>query len=256
MAVLIVNYRTPSLTGAAIESVLVEPAVDEVVVVDNASGDDSVARLRAIDDPRVCVVESGENLGFGGGMNLAARHATSEILFLLNSDATLVEGSMTPMTDRLLDAGTGIVAPFVFEHGSGEVQRDSFGVLPSPMTFVRRANVEPTSSLTPDWVSGVAFAITASTFAAVDGFDERFHMYFEDIDLCRRVRAAGLAVVRTRAARVVHIGGASRRSARRKHRQYFRSQLQYLVVSGTPSWQLHLFRLARLPIRIRREVRP
>lgn len=235
---------------------LTEASVAEVVIVDNASGDGSVALLRTMDDTRVHVIESSRNLGFGGGMNLAATRARSDILFLLNSDAHLAEGSMDHILNALRSTGAGIVAPFVRAHQSGKIQADSFGVLPTPMTFVRRTNLAPGETLAPDWVSGVAFAIGASTFSSIGGFDERFHMYFEDIDLCRRVRAAGMRIVRTPDASVTHIGGASRATARHKHRQYFRSQLQYLVVSGTPAWQRALFRALRLPTRLMRELRP
>ncbi len=94
-AVVIVNYRTRELTARAVQSVIGEPEVTEVAVVDNGSGDGSPEFLRAeLDDPRVRVIESASNAGFGQGANLGARSCTAPLLFLLNSDATLLPGSL------------------------------------------------------------------------------------------------------------------------------------------------------------------
>src|SRR5689334_13264187 len=114
VSVLIVNFRTAELTGKAVESSLAQPEAEEVIVVDNASGDESVPYLRARfgDEPRVKIVESAENVGFGRANNLAEKEASQLFLFLLNSDAEFHEACLAkllahwPTLDR-----PGILAP-------------------------------------------------------------------------------------------------------------------------------------------------
>src|SRR5260221_4768826 len=97
---IVVNYRTPDLTIRAGES-LVADGVQELVVVENGSGDDSLERLRAFADASTStnLIEVPDNLGFGQGANLGAEAASGDFVFFLNSDASVEPGC----TDGLID---------------------------------------------------------------------------------------------------------------------------------------------------------
>ncbi|MEA2716233.1 MAG: hypothetical protein QOI99_550 [Actinomycetota bacterium] len=235
VAVVIVNFRTAELTLEAVRSVTPEPGVAEIVVVDNDSGDGSADVLRSglAEEPRARLVESASNLGFGRGLNLGIGQCTSPLLLLLNSDATLVTGSLEPLRRALLtDASIGIVAPAVYTGDGEELQAGAHGVFPTLAAVARRTNHHPPETLWPDWVSGVAMLLRRADFEAVGGFDPDFEMYLEDVDLCRRMRAAGKRVRREMGAAVVHLGGRSWRTYEAQSDQAQRSRVLYYRKAG------------------------
>jgi N-acetylglucosaminyl-diphospho-decaprenol L-rhamnosyltransferase len=239
VSVLIVSYRTPALTEQAVRSALVDGAVADVVVVDNDSGDETLDRLRRLADPRVVLVDNPTNAGFGTAANLAARHATADTLVFLNSDARVRPGAIGALADVLGDAdGQAIVGPRLVAT-DGAVQR-SAGLVPRPGDLLVRGlglhrlaralaripglgalvarssmateydlAVTATAPIDVSMVSGACFAIGRTAFESLDGFDERYFMYFEDADLCRRATRAGWPIRYLPDAVVDHVGGAS-----------------------------------------------
>jgi GT2 family glycosyltransferase len=239
ISVLIVTYRTPHLTVAAAASALALDDVRQVVVVDNASGDDTGERLHALQDDRVDYVVNPTNAGFGQAANLAASRATSEVLLFLNSDAQIGAAAARALTGEVEHvAGRGIAAARLVG-ADGSVQR-SAGLLPAPSDLTVRAlglhhvaravarwplvgrlvrsnrlareydlALDATEPISTTMVSGACFAIGREAFLELGGFDEDFFLYFEDADLCRRALKAGMAVRYVPAAVVPHIGGAS-----------------------------------------------
>jgi N-acetylglucosaminyl-diphospho-decaprenol L-rhamnosyltransferase len=250
-SVIIVNFRTKELTLEAVRSALREPEVQQILVVDNASGDGSAELIEtSLPAATVRVIRAPANLGFGRAVNLAAREATSDLLLLLNSDATIVQGSTARLAAALLgDASTGVVAPAVFEADGHTLQPGAFGRFPQLVSNpFRRATSEVGDSVV-EWVSGVAMMLRKSDFHAIGGFDERFEMYLEDVDLCRRLTQLGKAVRREPAAGVIHLGGQSWRSSVDKRRQYHRSKITYFQMEGLGPLKaglLHALRAGRV----------
>jgi N-acetylglucosaminyl-diphospho-decaprenol L-rhamnosyltransferase len=246
-SVVIVNYRTADLTCAAVASALDEPETGEVVVVDNASGDGSADHIRATfaGEPRVRVVDSDRNRGFGAGVNLALAGCRLPLVLILNSDATLVAGSLGRLAATLAaDDAVGLVAPAVYLSDGRTLQPGTYGRLPERRDIVssggwvstRTEGSAGADELTPGWVSGVAMLVRRADLLAVGGFDESFTMYLEDVDLCRRLAMAGKSVRREPAAAVVHHGGKSWRSPREQVRRFHQSKLRYFEKLGvTPA---------------------
>ena len=249
-AAVIVNYRTKDLTLAAARSALAQPDVEELVIVDNASGDDSAAFLRdalAAAAAKVTVVESSANGGFARGANLGAHHALAPLLLFLNSDAQLQDGALSCLVDRLLESETtAIVAPAAYGP-DGEPQRDAFGRFPK-LSIVRGGAPESDSRL-PDWVSALAMVVRREDFSAIGGFDSDYEMYMEDVDLCRRFRLQGRVVRREPAAAVRHLGGGSWSSSVEQRIRFQASKITYFRKAGATSWQLaylHAVKAARV----------
>ena len=216
-AAIIVNFRTPELTAHAVSSVLDEPGVAEVVVVDNGSGDGSAARLETrFRSDRVRILQSHANLGYGGGINLGVEATTAPYLLFLNSDAVIGAGTAGRLEAQLAaEPAVGIVAPAV-QLADGASQPGAYGSFPRLSDLVRRPRLAP-EQLEPDWVSGVAMMVRRTDFLQLGGFDEEFFMYMEDVDLCRRMRRLGRVVRRDPSAVVIHqlaqssdLGSASR----------------------------------------------
>jgi len=260
VSVIIVNFRTRELTAEAVRSVLDDPALHGVVVVDNGSGDGSAAFLReAFPLPQVQVVESPENLGFGRGVNLGATVAEAPFFFLLNSDAVVRPGTLGLLRRVLVDdPGAGVVAPAVYLADGRTLQDDAFGPMPATNALLRTDRSRRNGN-DPGWVSGVAMMLRRDDFLALGGFDPDFVMYLEDVDLCRRIVASGKRVVREPSATVVHLGGRSGMVPGARVDQFHRSKLVYLRKAGAGPLQLRcaaVLRMARLVVlRVQTRVR-
>jgi N-acetylglucosaminyl-diphospho-decaprenol L-rhamnosyltransferase len=237
---IVVNYRTEELTVGAVHSLLHEPEIADVVVIDNGSSQQSSHSLQSnLPKDRVSVVSSKQNIGFGRGVNLGVEHTSRPFIFLLNSDAVVEPGALANLVRRLNDEPATAVAAPIIQSPDGGSQVDSHGAFPSLRTMLLRTNRCDSDQSRPDWVSGVAMLVRREAFEQVGGFDPEFHMYFEDVDLCRRLRAKNWDIVRVPEARVVHASGASSRSEERE-RLYHDSLMLLMRKTGTPEIQVRL----------------
>lgn len=197
-----------------------------IVVADNGSTDGSVDALRAA-DPSVVILETGANLGYGGAVNRAAAIAGEPaVLLVSNADVVLEQRAVETMVDRLeADVTTGIVGPRIenddgtlypsartFPHLFDAVGHAFLGAVAPNNRFTRRYRLldwDHASARRVDWVSGACFVIRGDLFRSIGGFDQRYFMYLEDVDLCRRVGDAGFGVSYEPAACVMHVQGVS-----------------------------------------------
>lgn len=197
-------------------------------MVDNASTDDSPAISASYES--VTSVPAERNLGFGAGTNLAARHTERELLLFLNPDCVITPGAVGELRLRLrAQADLGFAGPQI-RKPSGELDRACLRGDPDPLgallyvtrvsaLFPRSARVNRYNLTHLDYerehelVNGTAacLMVRADAFRAVGGFDERFFMYGEDLDLCRSLRQAGYGGVYVPSARVLHVKGESSR---------------------------------------------
>lgn len=225
MSVAIVTHNTCECLRACLES-LEREAASDVVVVDNASSDDTVEMVRAA-FPRVKLLANKTNSGYGAGANQAIAIADAEYVLLLNADTQVQPGTLASLSDYLdQHPQAAIVGPrIVYPDGSPQPSCYPF---PNPVDeflrestlqrWVRRVPVvrdrylrtwsHDTSRIVP-WVLGAALGIRTQAFEAVGGFDESFFMYSEEVDLAYRLRQAGWQVHFSPAVSVVHVGGAS-----------------------------------------------
>jgi GT2 family glycosyltransferase len=221
----VVAYRSGGEIAGCLDSIAADAPGGTVVVVDNASPDDSAAVARShASRPRI--VSCPVNLGFGGGSNLGAADTKAEALFFLNPDARLKPGATAILTAALHeDATLAVVAPRVIDP-SGESRAASAGAEPSLRSTIGhflglgrvpglRRFFRPVyladgrAGTRPDWVSGAAMLVRTSAFDEVGGFDGRIFMYMEDVDLCRRLREKGWAISYEPNAVVEHVMGHS-----------------------------------------------
>lgn len=243
VSVILVNHNGLERTRNAVKSVKKSSPRSEIILVDNNSTDGSVECLRR-EFPEVKLVPSSENRGFGAGSNRGADVALGEFLFFLNSDTLLTED--TPILLATMMQGN----PHVAACGPRLINDDntfqlSFGPDLSLLNEwkLRRMHRRLQSSdpsvqaefesrypaaREVDWVTGAALMIRRDAFQKVGGFDETFFMYFEDADLCRRVRKLGLKVLYSPSTKVVHFGGDKGVNPESKIAlEYRRSQLRY-----------------------------
>jgi GT2 family glycosyltransferase len=240
----VVSYETREELLACLESLRGVRLPLEAIVVDNASADGSAeaARRRF---PTATVLAETTNLGFARASNRGWRRASGAHVLFLNSDAELRPGALEALV-RLLDArpDVGIVGPRT-RNSDGTLQV-ACGLPLTPfgewrqgrlVEGVRRRDPRALAELEarcarehePAWVSGACLVARRETLIALGGFDERFFLYEEDVDLCRRAWRAGFRVVHTPEAEVVHHQGRSMARAAASHvrYEYDRSHLLY-----------------------------
>jgi hypothetical protein len=226
--VVIVNYRSYDELARCLESLSSnQPAVGRVVVIDHESNLSAAARISAR-FPDAEIVERSTNEGFATGVNLGARLTSAPFLLLLNPDCVVEANAI----DRLLayaqerpDAaviGPRIVNPDGSLQGSARrfpgistaiAGRSSWLTRRFPTNPLSRRNLPclngTTAPLDVDWVSGACMLVRRSAFEEINGMDERFFLYWEDADLCRRLSERGWRTVYLPSATIVHVGGQS-----------------------------------------------
>ena len=247
--IIIVSYNTRAALLECLASVALHPPTTpgRVWVVDNASGDGSVAAVRAA-WPRVDVLALERNVGFGTANNVAIRASTAPLVLLLNSDTVVGPGAIDALVARLVETGAVAAGPrLVNASGRPEI---SYGRMLSPLheiiQLVRQRAAASSSPLAQryaarlvdrervaDWVSGACLLVRREAALAAGLFDERYFLYEEDVDFCAALRANGGRILFTPRAQIVHLRGQSagaspapRQSAYdRSHLAFYRKHL-------------------------------
>lgn len=185
------------------------PACDELLVVDNGSTDGSATRIAEACGSSVRVVRLERNGGFTAGANRALAEALARgaeyVLFLANDTvpAPGLLGRLRATADR--DTRVGLVGPRVMEYDAPERLQHGAGFLGGPVGRTRVADASRTVEC--DWVTGCGFLVRADALRAMPGapgFDERFFLYWEDIDFSRRIAAGGYRVMYEPGAELLH----------------------------------------------------
>jgi hypothetical protein len=171
----------------------------------------------------VTILRPKRPLGFARNHNIAFERAAGKYFCVLNPDVMFQGGVLAALVD-LVERGQGhIVAP-IMRNSRGQLQ-DSFRELPTPMRllsrrFGRHRPLPPPAAgalLHPDWIAGTFMLMRSTTFSQLKGFDQRYRLYFEDVDLCTRARLQGLTITVDPGLQVLH---DARRASRRPGLQF------------------------------------
>lgn len=240
----IVTYNNADTIQRCIESVRSQRGDLQIriSIVDNDSKDDTVALVRT-KYPDVEVILPGSNVGFGAGHNLVLRGCDEPYALLINPDAWLLGGSLERLVDVLETHDRIALAGPRMEYEDGSPQL-SFGRFPGLVADLRQRYLTlgarsgsmaavgklkrlPESPIHPDWISGSCALSRVAALDAVGYFDERFFLYLEDVDLCRRLREKGWRVRVEPGASCRHAEGHSSASPESTRRHFHRSRLLY-----------------------------
>jgi hypothetical protein len=234
VAVVIVNYNAGPHLRRCVNSVVRAAGVAvETVIIDNASADDRLEDLATV--AGVSVIRNARNVGFGAAVNQGVRDTSAPLVLVLNPDCELTAGALPRLVRELTTTPScAVVAPQVLnEDGSyqGNARGDPgilAGLFGRSRALTRRfpwlavgtqqvvapeAVSVTAGSVDVDWVSGACLLVSRGAFDLVGGFDEAYFLFWEDADLCRRLRGAGFGVRFCPDARVVHAVGVSRRTS-------------------------------------------
>lgn len=256
LSVLIVNWNGGLLLARCVESVhralSRQPACHyEIVIVDNDSRDDSVARAKLTHGETV--LYNTHNIGFGAACNQAAARARGEFLLLLNPDCELRPGSVECCLAELRrdDLPVGICG-VALEDETGRVAQTchrfpgfrsllcsavGLNAIWPRLADSRMIEWDHRSDRTVDHVIGAFYMIRAATFETLGGFDERFFVYLEDLDLSLRARHTGLLTRFVAAPPSFHLGGGVSRQVKAERLFYATRSRMLYGFKHLPAWQ-------------------
>lgn len=222
LSIVIINWNSCDLLAKCLESVRLQEFAGqlEIIVVDGGSFDGADAMVRE-KFPEVHFIQSPENIGYGRCCNLGVCAARGEYLMILNPDTELRPGAIRAMVGALAGmTNAGLVGARLIDP-DGAFQTSSTHRLPGPLNtlfdcaMIRKAiwqlsgSAGRRSPFPVQAVSGACMLVRMSLYRRLGGFNPRFFMYGEDVDLCQRVRDSRHVVYHVPAAQVVHHGGVS-----------------------------------------------
>lgn len=221
LSIVIVNWNTCRLLRECLRSLAACAGFSgwQCIVVDNASTDGS-AEMVAREFPQVELIGNDSNAGFGAANNQGIRAAAGRYILFLNSDTVVPDHALTELVRFMQEhPQAGACGPRL-ARPDGHAQSFAFGGDPTPGYLLRRGlsrrlfkkplhDWETKEPQTVDWVSGASLLIRNEALQRAGGFDEDFFMYFEDNDLCLRLRRAGFQIWYDPQVTITHLGGAS-----------------------------------------------
>ncbi|GGB84335.1 glycosyl transferase [Glycocaulis alkaliphilus] len=228
ISAVMVSYRTGPVLFDSIRSVLSDPDIHELVLVNHDNPTNVTVRLdtMAAAEPRLNVIHTGANLGFGRGCNIGARSASGDYILLLNPDTLIARGAARIMVSTAQTLPPVSIVGARILNTDGTEQRGgrrggltlmsamlSFTglarILPGIRDFHRENEPLPSGPVEAPSVSGAAMLMSRETYRALKGFDERYFLHVEDIDICERARRMGGRIVFEPRAAFVHVGSTS-----------------------------------------------
>ena len=246
VAVIMINYNASAYTLECVRSVMEHTSNSisyQITVVDNNSEPKDFQHLENNfpEYSHIKLIRSDINLGFGGGNMLGAANAKARYYLFLNNDTLLLNDCLRLLTtfmDRNPDVGVctaqnynehGELVPS-FDHNKG-LRRLVLGrgylEKKDPLRYPARTK-EYSKPIEVDWVNGAFLFFRSSVFRKIDGFDSNIFLYWEEMDLCERVRREGFKVMLMPEARILHYQGVSIGRSKTINKEAYRS---YLYVS-------------------------
>ncbi|MGA2690125.1 MAG: glycosyltransferase family 2 protein [Candidatus Korobacteraceae bacterium] len=225
---IVVTHNSGATIGACLEALAHEDC--EIVVVDNASADDTVQRIEEfVAWNPVCLIANEQNLGFGAAINQGAREATGDVLLVLNPDAIAEPGAVAALLRCLETTKAAAVGGALLETDGQPARGFAFRRIPTlaPLLYevllvnrlwpgnpvnqrYRCLDADYSQQQEVEQPAGACLAVTRTAWDSVGGFDEQFFpVWFEDVDLCKRLHDLGLKIFYCPEARFRHSGAHS-----------------------------------------------
>ncbi|MEK7545756.1 MAG: glycosyltransferase family 2 protein [Patescibacteria group bacterium] len=270
LSIVTVNWKVADLVGELLGSIASnkEDLALEVYIVDNDSKDhieDVVAKFRARSDVPVTLIRNDRNLGFAKANNQAIRRCSGRVVALLNPDTRVTKGALKRTLEWMAARpDVGIIGPKLLNHDGSlqESVRKFPGLIDQALILLKLQHVWPSAppfrtylakdldygkEQDVDQLMGAALFVRRKVFESVGLLDERFFIWFEDVDFCKRAKAAGWGVVYLPTVQVIHHGGASFAQAMTLRKQrYFTSSMAKYFRKHRGAWSLAVLALPML----------
>jgi GT2 family glycosyltransferase len=231
ISAIVVSYHTGEALVTCLGALENEPAVDEIVLVNNGNPAEMLQRVEQAHEKsrKLKITGGGVNRGFAAGVNLGVAAASGDRLLIINPDAVLQPGAVTAFEVAMGGAAEPAIVGGKIFGADGREQRGARrrrltirsaaatflglgwlrAVNPAFVNINRHNEPEPEGPVPMDAVSGALMYMSASSFRRLGGFDEGYFMHVEDLDLCRRAEADGGSVIYAPHASALHFGATS-----------------------------------------------
>lgn len=258
VSIIFVNYKTKDLTINAINSVFEKTngVSYEIFVVDNNSQDDSIEAIEQ-KFPEINIIKNPENSGFGSANNLAIKQARGKYILCLNTDTLLINNAIKEMFD-FMEKNPAVGACGGALYDAEQKPTHSGGLFPNLLNIIllsklryvfknlyenRMGNKLPYEKM--EYVTGADILFRKSVLDEVGLFDENFFMYFEESDLCYRIKHAGYKIKIVQESKIIHLEGKSS-SVNINKFKWFKASEQYYFKKHHPNkvWLVKLINAA------------
>lgn len=254
VAIIVLNYNNPISTIRCLNSfkLLLDGRTKfETILVDNGSTDNSIGKIR-LNYPELTIIESKKNLGFAGGNNLGIKSLLkrkfSHIL-ILNNDTQIIDGLML---DKLVEDGHDLTAPSIIFH-KDQISCTDFGgkidwIKGRNTHFEYRSGELPERIPSAEYLSGTCLMIKKEVFETIGLFDDKYFLYYEDVDFCLRAKKANFTLSVCTKTEIYHqLSESSNKLGKRKikiladsHRRFLFDHLSPLVWPFALAYNLFL----------------
>lgn len=237
IAVSIVSHGHGEMVKILVAQLIELPQVSQVILTINIP-----EQLNLEPSDKITIVSNVDPKGFGSNHNAAFKCCNADFFCVLNPDISFVSNPFAKLAQDFEDYSADVVAPLVLNKDGGiEDSIRYFPTIPSLFRkllfrFQNRYSVSANSkTFSPDWVAGMFMMFTSSAYQKLNGFDEKYFLYYEDVDICVRLWRSRLRLVVDPAVKVIH--DAQRASRRNFHHMklHLSSMSRYLI---TQSWRL------------------
>jgi len=201
VSIIVVSYHTGEVLFEAIESILKQQDLLELIIVDNGNDDDTKERIIAIGNPSLKLVSGHGNIGFGAGCNLGASHTNGKYLLFINPDCVIREDDILPKLCYYYDHNPKtILAGVKILNKDHSLQRTTIRNIITPLNAILESlhisninikahNIDQVIEVPA--ITGCCMFISKDNYARLKGFDEDYFLHFEDMDLCYRAGKIG-----------------------------------------------------------------
>jgi len=249
LSFIIVNYRSSKYLKQCIASILEKVLqVDfEIIIVNN--DEEKINELESVSkdcleifeskeinkpNKKINIIEVNENVGFSRANNIGASRGQGEYYCFLNPDTKIISKNIESLIMKFDgDSAIGAIGPKILKNGNiqlwsagvdmtwDEILRGKVGMAKSEKIW--QSNKEQDV----DWVSGASLFINKDVFSEVGGFDEKFFLYYEDVDLCKRIKNINKKIIYCPLFEIEHLEGKSSNKKYKQKKEYFKSQEYY-----------------------------
>ena len=253
LAIVILNFNCRKETIECLKSLRFSTNENnQVIVADNASEDNSLQLIKAV-LPRIKIIQNNENLGYAGGNNVGIKDALgngADYILILNPDVLVKKGTIKQLLAAAKATSAGIVGPKILTpngkiwSGGGVIDKKRFTAGLIGLGEADRGQYPAIKNV--DFVSGTAMLVKKEVFEKVGPFDERYFLYYEDVDFCRRAEKAGFKVVLAPLAVVIH-KESSAVSQKSGLKEYYLARNHWLFLARWAPWRVKIREILRLP---------
>lgn len=251
ISVIIINFQSKRHLGKCLDSLfqkIFSRIGGEIILVNNDQKENLEEFKRRYEN--IKIINSGNNVGFGKACNIGAKEANENVLFFLNPDTEIQSESIEAVIYELKH-GTDIIGSSLVGLNNATCQWSAgkkislYDLARNNLHIPRSRSIwDSRNKVETDWVSAAAFFIKKDVFEKLGGFDEKFFMYFEDIDLCRRAKESDCKIIYFPYFSVFHHGGQSYGDKISQKSHYYASQEYYFKKHCGP-FQTMLLKILR-----------